>query len=82
MLLKNHGLLEKDRLKIENAENLIALYSSEWGVRILCTPLRAMADNKFNKKKRISPCNRRSNQAEKVLSRKISKVDDPVTKIT
>ena len=50
MLLKNHGLREKDRSKIENAENLIALYSSEWGRRMSCTSLRTMADNKFNKK--------------------------------
>ena len=50
IFLKNRGLREKDRLKIESAENLIALYSSEWGVRMLYTSLRTLADNKFNKK--------------------------------
>ena len=50
MLLKFHGLREKDKSKIENAENLIVLYNSEWGVRMSCTSLQTMADNKFNKK--------------------------------
>ena len=49
MLLKGIGLRRKDQDLIVNADNLTALYRSEWSVRISSASLRTLADNKFNK---------------------------------
>ena len=49
MIMKGIGLRQKDHTLIENAQNMIQLYESEWSGKVSSASLRTLGDNKFQK---------------------------------